>query len=493
MVGVDAASLPGDQSSTPDRMVLVNHYQAWYERRMMMADRKDHGAAGPVTDRALRALLQQIGVIASIYLISASIVRAADDACANILKFGIYDYESVLDDRESFELAKNTYCSTRTSSNASDLNLSVEKVFSFGGSQANQLSQQFCSSSYDEIWSDSRFRRVVSTVNSAIVSAWTTCISRRSGDVIHYLQPTVDPNRFIYRLRYDAPAGGPYEVAVDHWEMTGERCCLGTTPSEGDAITEGGFEIQCIREPDSAVVVTAGAHPGGQNLANVQLQRASLTNRERFTQSVSAEDCELIQESTGAGRFSARLSGVSVLGLHVDEESIGNAYVVCTIMPPDESSNLTIEYGPIDLDWGQSIGSGGGAWLAILPDGADVQSVREHEIANKASGERRERVEAGQLLVTGEHGRPIRVAFAVRDAWSAVGVSATLQWLSLEGERPSNVPTPTPGNPCEVAVSSRTPTPTPIAPCPGDLDLGGSVSISELIAAVNSALEGCPN
>lgn len=36
------------------------------------------------------------------------------------------------------------------------------------------------------------------------------------------------------------------------------------------------------------------------------------------------------------------------------------------------------------------------------------------------------------------------------------------------------------------------PTPAVVAPCPGDVNRDGSVSIDELIQAINAALGGCP-
>ncbi len=138
-------------------------------------------------------------VSASILLyMSISTTAMAEQLCDSILQYGIFDKNQKLDEESKFNLYKNTYC--KEDSRSTDTSIGLEyKFLNLDASQAKQINEKICKSSYNEFKNDSSYQAISETASKTIVNAWETCIRLNTGGVSHFITP-VDDKNFVYKI-----------------------------------------------------------------------------------------------------------------------------------------------------------------------------------------------------------------------------------------------------------------------------------------------------
>lgn len=442
----------------------------------------------------LPLLLVTIAIIG----VRGSVMAQADDPCEAILKHGIYDERSILSDESSFALAQQTYCRSRNNSRSGSFFADVPGYFSGSASEQRRKIDEYCSSDLSVAIGNETFRMVTRSINSNVVSAWSKCVETTKNSVVHYIKPTADPSIFTYGIQYLPNAGGPYESELtDDLIMTGKLCCSKPLPRKGDRLTGNLNNFTCIRAPESVIVVTASASIGGATLGQVQLDRASMINKSSFRVPILPRNCTIYSVATVNPTETPVLSGGRALVLRTSGPYYGNVYGECIVDIPSNSSALRLEYGTITVDWGGEFGVGGGLWLAPLPAGGAVENwlggadvvidpeFRDAHFFTYTDQQRMTTVPAGfEPILTEDVGEQVRIGFRLTDAFT-YAVALQLSWLDIVGEEPTyQLPSTPPVERCAEFVGIET--------CDGDLDGNGVVEVSELVRAVNSALNGCP-
>lgn len=217
-----------------------------------------------------------------ISLASLSGFAQANPFCGDILEKGIYDVDSRLDSRASYQLAKSIYCAS--SINENDRSSGGGGQISYAGfgfganstaSSRRKSSQDFCDSNYDEYQSNDLFKRATKNINQGIVSAWSECITNNKSGVSHYITPSLNPEKFTYAITYTPEFNSKLEtVKLDSLNIFGATC----TENISEDLVLGGPGIAgtierglCTRNPSDNVIIVANASSGNRYLEPIEL------------------------------------------------------------------------------------------------------------------------------------------------------------------------------------------------------------------------------
>lgn len=197
-------------------------------------------------------------------------VAYADNVCDAILKYGIFDKSNTLDQTAKYEMVKNAHCNSSAKDSSTSAGLGYDELF-IDVKDSRYESKKFCSSNSNELSSSRYYWNIVSKASPVIANAWKECIGKVEHGTIHYIEPVQsEPAIFTYKILY-AATGKPHETKIKTWNMSGVKSCKEELPKKGDLIDSGGYEIQCKRNPEDVVVITANTESGNKYTKRVIL------------------------------------------------------------------------------------------------------------------------------------------------------------------------------------------------------------------------------
>jgi hypothetical protein len=183
-------------------------------------------------------------------------VCAFADSCDSILSGGIFDYKYAASSSIRLSIAQRTVCGSENSANISEL---------------STTSKNYCDKSLEELLAIDSSLSELRTASDIIVKAWSSCVTGTRG-LIHYIQPTADPDVFYYVIKYN-PNSRKNTVNLRSWTMTpssvAESChsisgtqagrVLKRPLGKGSIIDPAGTTLLCKRSRDQQVDVAVNA------------------------------------------------------------------------------------------------------------------------------------------------------------------------------------------------------------------------------------------
>ncbi len=203
-----------------------------------------------------------------------------EQSCAALLKFGVYDQYDTLTETSQFRLFKTWVCESKFSnyqqaeSEAQKLGIGVD-IFSldYGGANARTQwqtwSQNFCSSSYEQIQNNYKFRNSIRVISPALMTVVGDCLKRPTKGVLGWIETTKDRTQFIFKVKYEPIGPEINKVKAFSIQFTPQNgaslsnnCVSYDLLSNGSPLNPSLISIPCKVEPSQTVTVVLNSDFG---------------------------------------------------------------------------------------------------------------------------------------------------------------------------------------------------------------------------------------
>ena len=258
--------------------------------------------------------------------------------CEPILKYGVYDTTNSVNSRDEAKQLAQWFCnldnkfSQQGKSSAWNAGGSYAGFGASAGSNSTEsnISRQ-ASSLCATLKRDEQFSQTqisyAHTINSAIVAAWSNCVTSEKG-LVFSLESRSGGRRFALSAKYNSLPNSTDRQATLSDDLVVPRSirCNGMMWKEGDKITEGGRVLACERVGNDGGIISLNTDRGAKTIEILDLpsEKPKPVQPEIVQSEWSYTTTGTISGKT-SGRFVLTIKGNVITGTRIKETQDGKS------------------------------------------------------------------------------------------------------------------------------------------------------------------------